>query len=244
MTWPDLFRFNLPLFAQEQLHFHPDLEQLRFLQHEHHHTLLNCTRQWGKSSLAAILATHKLLYGHPETLIVIAGPTQRQSSELLRKVRRCHDLRVPFTGDGDNAESAQIANGSRVVGLPGVGDNIRCFSSVDLLLLDEAARIPDETWLAVHPLIARSQGPVIAMSTPAGPAGFFWEAWTQGGAEWLRIQVPATRCPRFPPPILERERRVLGDFWFRQEFLCEFSNNGDGFFAQADLAHLLDKVPA
>ncbi|MFN0165727.1 MAG: hypothetical protein ACKV22_04785 [Bryobacteraceae bacterium] len=41
-----------------------------------------------------------------------------------------------------------------------------------------------------------------------------------------------------------RERRVLGDFWFRQEFLCEFSTNGDGFFPQADLAHLLDKVPA
>ncbi|MFN0167743.1 MAG: hypothetical protein ACKV22_15055, partial [Bryobacteraceae bacterium] len=196
-------------------------------------------------TLAAILATHKLLYGHPETLIVIVGPTQRQSSELLRKVRRClHDLRVSFTGDGDNAESAQIANGSRVVGLPGVGDNIRCFSSVDLLLLDEAARIPDETWLAVHPMIARSQGPVIAMSTPAGPTGFFWEAWTQGGAEWFRLQVPATCCPRFPPRILERERRVLGEFWFRQEFLCEFSGNGDGFFPQADLAHLLDKVSA
>ncbi|MFN0167947.1 MAG: hypothetical protein ACKV22_16095 [Bryobacteraceae bacterium] len=79
---------------------------------------------------------------------------------------------------------------------------------------------------------------------PAGPTGFFWEAWTQGGAQWFRIQVPATRCPRFTPRVLEGERRVLGDFWFRQEFLCEFSTHGDGFFAQAGLAHLLDKVPA
>ncbi|MFN0170944.1 MAG: hypothetical protein ACKV22_31390 [Bryobacteraceae bacterium] len=41
-----------------------------------------------------------------------------------------------------------------------------------------------------------------------------------------------------------RERRVLGNFWFGQEFLCEFSANGDVFFPQADLAPLVEEVPA
>lgn len=52
VSTPDLLRLNLSLFAQEQLEFRPDREQSRFLGHEHQH---NCTRQWGKSTVAAFL---------------------------------------------------------------------------------------------------------------------------------------------------------------------------------------------
>ena len=40
--------------------------------------------------------------------------------------------------------------------------------------------------------------------------------------------MPATECPRIPKEFLEEERGQLGGLWFRQEYLCEFVDNGSG----------------
>ena len=68
--------------------------------------------------------------------------------------------------------------------------------------------------------------------------GFFYEAWSAGGDEWDRWCVPATDCPHFPPGFLDRERRAMGDYWFRQEYLCEFTPSEAGFFPR----RLLDDI--
>jgi hypothetical protein len=58
-------------------------------------------------------------------------------------------------------------------------ETIRGYSGVDLLVLDEAARVPDDVFFAVRPMLATSNGTIICMSTPNGPAGFLWEAATK-----------------------------------------------------------------
>jgi hypothetical protein len=99
---------------------------------------------------------------------------------------------------------------------------IRGFSAVSLLLIDEAARVPDDTYKAVRPMLAVGSGDLWLMSTPNGKRGFFYEAWTRGGPQWQRTTVPATECPRIPPAFLEEERATLGQRCFAQEYLCEF----------------------
>jgi phage terminase large subunit-like protein len=47
--------------------------------------LLNCSRQAGKSTTAAVLGLHEALY-RPGSLTLLVSPSQRQSSELFRKV--------------------------------------------------------------------------------------------------------------------------------------------------------------
>ena len=49
--------------------------------------LLNCSRQSGKSTTVAALALHQAL-SRAEALVLLVGPAERQSSELLRKVIR------------------------------------------------------------------------------------------------------------------------------------------------------------
>ncbi len=67
------------------------------------------------------------------------------------------------------------------------------------------------------------------MSTPFGKRGHFYEEWTNGTA-WERVKVPATDCPRISPEFLEEERRSLGDWWFSQEYMCEFMETVDQVF--------------
>jgi hypothetical protein len=64
------------------------------------------------------------------------------------------------------------------------------------------------------------------MSTPCGKRGFFYDAWAHGGERWTRMAVKATECDRIPADFLDDERAELGSAWFRQEYLCEFLDNG------------------
>ena len=91
-----------------------------------------------------------------------------------------------------------------------------------MLLIDEAARVDDMTYMALRPTLAMADGDLWLMSTPCGKRGFFYEAWKRGGPEWRRVRVPATECPRIPEAFLTEERLVMGNRWFRQEYLCEF----------------------
>lgn len=133
-------------------------------------------------------------------------------------------------GDGTNALSVQFPNGSRIVGLPGVEATVRGFSAVSLLMIDEAARVEDEVYKTLRPMLATTNGDVWLMSTPRGKRGFFYEAWARGGERWARMAVKGTECPRIGAEFLEDERRELGAAWFRQEYLCEFLDNGCGVF--------------
>jgi hypothetical protein len=133
-------------------------------------------------------------------------------------------------GDGDNEISLAFPNGSRIIGLPGTEATIRGFSAVALLLVDEAARVSDELYMAIRPMLAVSDGALWLMSTPFGKRGFFYEAWERGGSEWERIRVPAPECSRIPRKFLDEERATMGDRWFRQEYLCEFTDSVSGVF--------------
>jgi hypothetical protein len=47
--------------------------------------------------------------------------------------------------------SLAFANGSRIVGVPGLEKTVRGFSAVSMLLIDEAARVEDEMYHALRP---------------------------------------------------------------------------------------------
>ena len=79
------------------------------------------------------------------------------------------------------------------------------------------------------------------LSTPAGKSGFFYENWDQGG-EWERTAVPATECPRISAKFLEEERKQMGDAWFRQEYLCEFVDNGQNMFRRDTVMRAFDDI--
>jgi hypothetical protein len=217
-------------FTRCRLGILPDARQVAVLESEAKQGILNCSRQWGKSTVAAAKAVYRA-YSRPGSLILIASPTDRQSGEFLRKAAgMVQRLGIAPRGDGDNAASLMLPNGSRIVGLPGTEGTVRGFSAVSMILIDEASRVEDAMYKALRPMLAVGGGDLWLMSTPYGKRGFFYEAWAHGGPRWERFQVPATECPRIAPEFLEQERSNMGAMWFAQEFLCEFVDGGGSVF--------------
>lgn len=222
---------NAVAFAREKLGFEPDPKQAELLATTAPQVILNCTRQWGKSTVTAARAVYEA-WSKPESLTLVLSPSERQSGEFVRKARRFAamvDSKV--RGDGQNRCSVMLANGARIVGVPSREDTIRGFSAVSLLLVDEASRVADELYDAVRPMQAVSNGAKWLLSTPFGKRGFFWEEWEKGGADWKRVCVPATECVRISAEFLARERRrAWREEWYRQEYLCEFIDGDDCVF--------------
>ncbi len=51
----------------------------------------------------------------------------------------------------------------------------------------------------------------------------------------MKIEVTALQCPRISEGFLEKERREIGDLWFRQEYGCEFLETVDQVFRYDDI---------
>jgi len=223
------------------LGFEPDEAQITVVRSEAKRGILNCTRQWGKSTIGAAKAVHRA-YMRAGSLVLVASPSKRQSKELIGKAKEMlRKLGIRPRGDGGGDPSVLLPNGSRIVGLPGVESTVRCFSAVSLLLIDEAARVDDAMYLALRPMLAVGRGDLWLMSTPNGKNGFFHEAWEHGGDAWFRMSVPATECPRIEKDFLEEERRTMGPVWFEQEYLCGFVDNGTSVFGRDLVEAALDE---
>ncbi len=187
--------------------------------------LLNCSRQSGKTTTCALMATHVAAY-EADSLVVIVSPSQRQSAEMLRGVRQLHG-KVDGLPEliGDSVLKIELANGSRVLALPGgeQGKTIRGLAGARLVIVDEAARVEDELLAAVRPMLAtRSDGAFIMLSTPAGKRGAFYELWHDGDPKWTRVRVPASDCPRISQEWLDEELKALGAARFSEEYELQF----------------------
>ena len=226
-------------FARERLGFEPDAWQADVLRSTGRNILLNCSRQSGKSTTTAIIGLHTAFY-QPRALVLLVSPSLRQSRELFAKVSDFLQMLDPRPRlDEDNRLSFTLDNGSRVVSLPDTGETVRGFSAPRLVVEDEAAFVDDGLYGALRPMLAVSGGRLILMSTPFGKRGHFFEAWRNGGPEWLRIEINALDCPRISDEFLEQERREIGDPWFRQEYGCEFLETVDQVFRYDDIERAL-----
>jgi len=198
-----------PVLLARQAGFEPDPWQAQVLRSTARRMLLNCCRQSGKSTTTATLAMHTVLY-EPGSLILLLSPSLRQSQELFRK---CLDvyraLERPIPAGAESALRLELENGSRIVSLPGKEGTIRGYSGVRLLVIDEAARVLDELYRSVRPMLAVSGGRLVALSTPWGKRGWWYD---------------------------EEERRSIGKLFFASEYLCEFVDTVDQLFSSDDVA--------
>ena len=212
----------------------PDPWQADVLRSAAPRMLLNASRQSGKSTITALLAVHTVTY-EPGALVLLLSPTLRQSGELFKKVLDAYRvLGRPVPAEAETQLTLTLENGARVVSLPGKEGTVRGYSGVRLLIIDEAARVPNDLYVSVRPMLAVSGGRLIALSTPWGARGWWYEAWTHG-QDWERYEIPATDCPRISSAFLEEERRTLGDWWYQQEYLRRFLDAQTAAFRSEDI---------
>jgi hypothetical protein len=214
----------------------PDDWQSDLLRSDARQMILLCSRQAGKSTVSSILALHEAVY-KPNSLILLLSPSLRQSQELFRKLKDSYgELESPLMPRtaSESALTLEFDNGSRIVALPGKEATIRGFSGVSLLVVDEASRVPDELYQAIRPMLAVSGGRIVLLSTPFGKRGFFYSEWADGQG-WMRTKITADQCPRIDKEWLEREKEMIGSWWFEQEYQCSFVETNDQIFSYDDI---------
>lgn len=238
----DRVRFTRDIGSRLSRHkIDPDPWQARALESGSKRILMNCARQVGKSTVVGALTLHKAMFT-PESLSLIVTPTERQAKITFAKVARFY---MAAGGDLSNASYAmkanvkkmalELPNGSEVIALPGNPDTVRGFSP-DLVILDEAPYMEDDLYIALRPSLAATDGDLIALGTPNGKQGWFYEAWENREEQgWDWYEVPATLCPRISPEFLEEERRSMPAYKYRQEYECSFEDTSDTVFATEDI---------
>lgn len=231
-------------FAVEVLGIAPYPWQAEVLRSREKRFILNCTRQGGKSLVAAILALHIALV-RPDSLVLIISPSGRQSAELFDRIYKLFS-RIPDRPRlaVDNVLSMELTNRSRIIALPDSEDKIRGYSDVDLIIEDESARVPDETHDAVQPMLIVSDGRYLELSTPKGKKGHFYRHWADRDSGYRKVMVTIDECPHISPEKRVEMLRELGSRMYHQECLCEFLEVAGAGTFKREWFDIVDSYPA
>jgi hypothetical protein len=236
-----------PVIKARHAGFECDPWQAQVLRSTAKRIIICASRQAGKSWCIGTLAIHTAETDPGE--IIIGAPKQDQAAEMLRKAMGMYSV----AGHWDEAEvdkesvlRVELRNGSRIIAVPGKAQTVRSFSALRMLILDEAAYVPDAFYQAVFPMLAVSGGRVVLLSTPHAKSGAFYDIWTEAPewncalpAEaqeeaWLKVLVPWWECPRIRPSFIEGERR-FGDAYIDREFACRFADAITAAFRTEDI---------
>lgn len=200
--------------------------QRHFVANTDTYVLLNCSRGAGKTQSTAVKAADEILH-KPGSFTLIVSRAQRQSLECFRYIKKlisAYYADEPIPAKKFTETQIELANGARVVCVPGKEENIRSYQGVTLLIIDEAARVPDELYYAVRPMVRVKQGRIIALSTPFGQRGWFYREWEDRKGPFKRYEVPWNQCPRIRPADIDNDRRSMGDTYVAQEYECSFAS--------------------
>lgn len=210
--------------------------------------ILRAGRQVGKSTVIAV-KTGEFAANNRMKSIMVLSATERQAYLLFSKiVAYIFDNYLEYVKKphSRNVTKTQIVlkNGSIIrclpTGLEGLG--IRGYT-VDLLIVDEAAYIPEGVWSAIIPMLATTGGDVILLSTPKGRDNHFYNIWHDEENDYTKFHVSAldvaqTRKEPQRSDMLKHQgdkQREMSKREFMQEYLGEFVEDLLQFFPDKDV---------
>lgn len=191
-------------------------------------------RQVGASTCTGIKGVRKAIL-IPRFHVGIVSPSLYQSKEVKDRAKLAAE-RLGEKLVGDSAREIEFANGSRITSLPGSRKSVRGYT-FDFLVIDEAAFLDQETFLAARATVATG-GEQAVQSTPAGPFGHFHDLWEDPDEGWAKYLVRSDEVSTISAEFLAKERRNLSQDEFDQEYGAKFAAAGMGLVDPAELARL------
>ena len=219
---------NVVDYAELKLKVKLDDWQKEYIQHSGN-TVVRAGRQSGKSFAESLrVALFALL--NPKTTTLIIASVDRQSIELLEKVKS-HIVQIAGNQISKRPTFHKILlkNGSKILAEPAgaTGYGLRGFT-VDKLVADEAHYIPDAVFVAVRPMLATTGGTLDLLSTPRGNEGFFYDCFQKD--DFHHIHIKSEDCPRISDEFLKQERKRMTKLQYCQEYEAEFLDSLQQFF--------------
>jgi hypothetical protein len=206
-----------------------------------------CGRQVGKSTVVAIKAAEYAVHNEKKSILVISA-VERQAELLFEKILAClYDNYKSYIKKGlmkPTKHRAALTNGSVIYclpcGLSGVG--IRGYT-IDLLIVDEAAFVPDDVFAAITPALLTTKANIILLGTPHGRQGYFYRSFQD--TNFKAFHIASWDCPRANKEFLEFEKGRMTKMQYLQEYGGQFIESLFQFFSN-DLIRkvmLLDRFP-
>jgi len=144
------------------------------------------TRQTGMTTITELFVAW-FMSTKGNQVINILAQEKKTSRKFLRSVRKVLDdarLRAPwliphYDKTNNGRDSFGLNNGSTILAEANKPDACRG-DTINLLVIDEVAAITwmEDIWAAAGLTLTRSQGKCIAISTPKGMAGWYFEQYT------------------------------------------------------------------
>jgi hypothetical protein len=191
-------------------------------------------RQVGKSTVISILAAKEAVKSFKKTIMIISS-VERQAyllfDKTLQYLEENHKQMILGGKNRPTKTRIRLKNGSIIYCLPtGLsGQGIRGFT-IDILIADEAAFIPDNVYAAVTPALAARKGArIILLSTPFGRSGYFARAFKDD--TFTKFHISSEECERINKEFLAQEKARMTKLQYQQEYMGEFVDKLMQFFS-------------
>ncbi len=250
-------------FCIEAMNWHPHWYQQELLRDQSYFLAACWSRQIGKSEAIA----HKAIWTafcKPEADVIIIAPGRRQAQELYRKILKALTKSPLVNASVVKAtqEKTEFTNMSQIINLPAGDEGVQLRGySIALLIIEEAAFIPASVFVAVEQGLSATGGKEIMISTPRGKHNEFYRAFFPDEGDQYdmsktgRQQVNEWSCYRHPYSValdvfkpdgstqlsemhVDRQKRKMEEWKFRAEYMAEFIEDIDQYFAQ----HIIEQM--
>lgn len=196
-------------------------------------------RQVGKSRTLAVIALHHA-FTHPESRVLIISAGEDAAKDLLGEVAGL--AQAPLLGasvEEDDSAKIVLSNGSVIRCVPASHRRARG-KSIDLLILDEAAFIPEEIWdAAKFVILARPGSRVVLSSTPYGRLDRFFARHYRMGRDdrpgYASFHWPSSVSPIVDQALLAEWAETDAPRIYRREVLAEWVDEAGAYFTSAEL---------
>jgi len=223
----------------------------------HEGNLLLCTgRQVGKTTIFSRKIA-KYMLKHANSQIIVVSLTEDQAKLMivmvLEYLEKTHIKMIKKNQRFTNQSMITLINGARVIARPvgQTGDSVRGFTG-DVLVIDEASRMPELIFTAAKPTLLTTGGQIWMCSTPFGKEGYFWECYQNKHKRFKVFHISSEEVI-YNRPVragwteekrkaaiahLEAEKRDMTELQYGQEYLGLFMDDLKRFYDDA----WIDKV--
>jgi phage FluMu gp28-like protein len=200
-----------------------------------HHTLVS-SRQSGKT----LISLNLLLYyaiNYPDSYNVLVSPVFSQSKKSFMDLAKAAGSNNPLIASSNASELIMTFKSGSVIRMLSAesGQNLRGFTVSGLLVIDEAAFIPEDVWTTIlRPTTLIRGKKVLFISTPNGQ-NWFHKIFEWGldpeYKDWASYRITSYDNPYLDQETLELARKTLPEKSFLQEYLGVFLQGGGNVFA-------------
>jgi len=195
---------------------------------------INSGRQVGKSAISAVKVA-EYIATNPNKKVLVISVTEDQAEMMLQKILihlfDNHKNKISKGKDKPTKHLIKLTNKSEVrckaVGQYGIGV---LGMTLDILVVDEAAYMPEPIWQSVTPMLLTTGGSVWLISTPNAKEGYFYDAYTKPEMGFKTFHINSEEvAEQRPEPqrtimlnYLRSEKARMTDLQYAQQYLAQF----------------------